>query len=108
MNLLTLFFGIVAVFIATVSIFFDNVEASASPDALAAPNALADAEALPLALPRRRGFGNENLDKIYGGVINPQSPGVDVGKLPDDIFIQQARREFAEALAREKAERARG
>nr|UOY17089.1 venom peptide precursor [Dasymutilla klugii] len=53
MNLSTLFFGIVVVFIATVSIFFDNVEASASPDALAAPDALADAEALPLALPKR-------------------------------------------------------
>nr|UOY17214.1 venom peptide precursor [Dasymutilla sicheliana] len=51
MNLSTLFFGIIAVFIATVSIFFDNVEAS--PDALAAPDALADAEALPLALPKR-------------------------------------------------------
>nr|UOY17230.1 venom peptide precursor [Dasymutilla sicheliana] len=109
MNLSTLFFGIVAVIIATLSIFFDNVEASASPDALAAPDALADAEALPLALPSagRRSRGNRGSERIYGGVYNPQSRGVDVGRLSDDIFIQQARQELADALARERAERAK-
>nr|UOY17113.1 venom peptide precursor [Dasymutilla chiron] len=98
MNLLTLFFGIVAVFIATVSVF-DNVEASASPDALAAPDALADAEALPLALPRRDGNRVRHDDlEIPDGVYNPQSPGVDVGKRSNDIFMDAAKRELEAAL----------
>nr|UOY17122.1 venom peptide precursor [Dasymutilla chiron] len=108
MNLLTLFFGIVAVIIATVSIFFDNVEASASADALAAPDALADAKALPRALPRGGGYRVRHDDlEIPDGVYNPQSPGLDVGKLSDDIFIQAARREFQEAVRQEQREKAR-
>nr|UOY17124.1 venom peptide precursor [Dasymutilla chiron] len=85
MNLLTLFFGIIAVYVATVSIFFDNVEASASPNALAAPDALADAEALPLAFPN----GN-TPDELY-----------------NDPHVRELRRQFAEIVAREREENLR-
>nr|UOY17115.1 venom peptide precursor [Dasymutilla chiron] len=84
MNLSTFFFGIVALFIATVSIFFDNVEASASPDALAAPDALADAEALPLALPKKSKF------KGSSGTGGKKSKDKEPSKMDDILkFVSQ-------------------
>nr|UOY17125.1 venom peptide precursor [Dasymutilla chiron] len=108
MNLLTLFFGIIAVYVATVPIFFDNVEASASPNALAAPDALADAEALPLAFPNGGGDGGGHRGKRNdGGDDISESIRRRVDELYNDPHVRELRRQFAEIVAREREENLR-